>query len=142
MGCWVWQGTLFKNTGYGQITYNKKVGSTHRLSLHAFCGFDLKSEKMVLHRCDVRSCVNPDHLYVGTQSDNMRDMVDRYRNRRGSSHPNAKLNESKVLEIKTLLRRDMKPSEIAKKFSMDVTTISKIKCQKIWQHVKEENAAT
>ncbi len=76
-GCWEWQGKHTK-TGYGQLyvsggKLNPKIRAAHRVSWELFHG-DI-GDKQVLHRCDNRGCVRPDHLFLGTQIDNIRDMV-------------------------------------------------------------------
>ncbi len=136
-GCWLWQGTQFKGTGYGQVTYNRKVVSAHRLSLHVFKAFDLKSKSLVLHRCDVKQCINPEHLYLGNHLDNARDAIERGRQPMGSRHWNARLNEDKVRKIFKLLREGVPPIEIAHKFGVEKSTINLIKRRQTWRHVKE-----
>lgn len=71
-GCWLWTG-LLSNVGYGKIGVGTKTESTHRHSYEMFIG-EIPKGMQVLHRCDIRCCVNPNHLYLGTQSDNIRDM--------------------------------------------------------------------
>lgn len=76
-GCWLWIGYTMKN-GYGQITYCQKSWLAHRLSFYGFNNIDPK-ELYVCHKCDNPSCVNPDHLFLGTHKDNMKDMVSKKR---------------------------------------------------------------
>ena len=71
-GCWLWLGALSKN-GYGKATVNGESHYAHRLSFAFHVGAPVNS--LVLHRCDVRCCVNPIHLWLGTHADNMRDSV-------------------------------------------------------------------
>ena len=78
-GCWLWLKTCSPQ-GYG-VAFDLKPGqrwAAHRLSYTAFNG-EIKLGNFVLHKCDVRCCVNPDHLYAGTQQDNMDDAVRRGR---------------------------------------------------------------
>lgn len=72
-GCWHWCGNVSK-VGYGRIWFNRKFVLAHRLCW--VISFGVVPEKMcVLHKCDQRSCVNPDHLFIGTHQDNSDDMV-------------------------------------------------------------------
>ena len=71
-GCWLWTGS--KNSkGYGQIFLNKKLIKAHRLSYEVFKE-PIPDGFHVCHSCDISNCINPDHLWVGTHTDNMRDM--------------------------------------------------------------------
>lgn len=74
-GCWLWQGNTTKK-GYGRLG----GGQAHRMSWTAFRG-TIPEGMCVLHRCDNRACVNPDHLWLGTQIDNINDCVNKGRNR-------------------------------------------------------------
>ena len=71
-GCWLWTGAAI-NTGYGVINVRPKLWLAHRLSYRAFVG--PIGGLLVLHRCDVRCCVNPERLFTGSQADNMADML-------------------------------------------------------------------
>lgn len=72
-GCWVWQKSLSKK-GYGNLYFNRKTLKAHRESYRLFNGeFDNKLH--VLHKCDNPSCVNPEHLFLGTNLDNVEDRV-------------------------------------------------------------------
>jgi hypothetical protein len=98
-GCWLWDGDI-KPTGYGQAAYQGKKVNAHRVSYMLFKG-PIPDGMHVMHQCDVRNCVNPDHLSLGTHLDNMRDMVAKGR-RRGPARaemPWRKLSEDDVRKI-------------------------------------------
>ena len=74
-GCWLWTGS--KSAGYGRINIGGKIYGTHRVSALLFFNEPLTSKTSVLHRtnCPNKHCWNPEHIYLGTQSDNTIDMV-------------------------------------------------------------------
>lgn len=86
-GCWIWMGSLDKGR-YGQLTYRGTPMRAHRASYESH--FNPAVRPMVIcHKCDVRECVNPDHLYSGSYKDNRRDMLERS----GWKHPYGQRNE-------------------------------------------------
>ena len=103
-GCWLWTGRR-DGVGYGTITHGRRRIGSHRLAYELQVG-PIPSGLWVLHRCDVRLCVRPDHLFVGTHTDNMRDCVSKGRHRhqeyRGESNPEAKLTWAQVERIREL----------------------------------------
>lgn len=80
-GCWIWTGPVLNGPGggYGLVWLHGKRVRVHRLAAHLWNGFDLKSDKLVLHSCDVKLCFNPEHLRAGTQLENMQDRIERGR---------------------------------------------------------------
>ena len=76
-GCWLWRNK--SNRGYGKLTYHYKTLDVHRAAAHVYLGLALnkcdRKTNMVLHKCDNKNCFNPNHLYLGTQSDNIKDSV-------------------------------------------------------------------
>lgn len=129
-GCWIWLGSTHKN-GYGRI-YTKVRGrpdSTHRVSYELHRGSILDG-MYVLHRCDVRACVNPEHLFAGTQAENIHDMY-----RKGRATIGKTLVDEDVRAIRRLLCDGLLQREIAERFSVTQSLISAIKLGKIWTHV-------
>lgn len=83
-GCWEWPGVQSKE-GYVRVSWSGVTCSVHRLVYDAIYG-PIPEGMFVCHRCDNRSCVNPDHLWLGTHDDNMADMVAKGRSARGVHH--------------------------------------------------------
>ncbi len=133
--CWNWLASRDKD-GYGQSYYNSKFIASHRLSWILHYG-DIPSKLFVCHTCDNPSCVNPKHLFLGTNSDNMLDMVAKKRNpyRKGSKHGMSKLNEHQVKFIKQLLSNGRTVYSIAKEYKVSQGTIRNIKFNLTWTHV-------
>ena len=132
-GCWVWMSTIHEN-GYGRVCAGKKPFYAHRVSYEQKYG-PIPSGMMALHHCDVRCCVNPDHIFVGTQQNNMTDKVRKNRQAKGISHGNAKLTEDQVLEIKYSSETSIK---LAAKFDYLASMIRAIKNGNLWKHLEKE----
>lgn len=95
-GCWIWKGPIDPGNGYGRILYNGSKQYTHRLSYIAHRG-PIDAGLNILHRCDCKTCANPDHAYQGTQADNSADYVARTETwKRGAG---GKLRAAQVLGI-------------------------------------------
>lgn len=131
-GCWIWKGSL-SNKGYGKTSYSKYV---HRLSYEAFVS-EIPKGKCVLHKCDVTNCFNPEHLFIGSLSDNMKDMVEKGRNKdyKGSKHPYSKLTEEIVLEIREKIKNGFTNRAISKEYGLNETYVSHIKNRRNWTHI-------
>ena len=106
-GCWEWTGRNYRNTGYGAFSLNRKLQYAHRLSyVMAHGDIPVVDGKTlyVCHHCDNKKCVNPDHLFVGTHSDNTQDCVKKGRNGflvgRGESNGRCKLTDVQADEIR------------------------------------------
>jgi len=123
-GCWLWTGCK-SNRGYGLLTRRRKVFRSHRISYELTYG-KIPSGLYVLHTCDVPSCVNPDHLFLGTQKDNMRDMALKGRSTLGEKNPKAKLTLNQVCEIRELAKSGKNRKEIADSFGVTPMNISSI----------------
>lgn len=139
-GCWLWIGYVNAG-GYGVVSVpNKTPGLAHRASYEEYVGH-IPEGMMALHRCDTPCCVNPKHLFLGTQTDNMVDMVNKGRNRdtTGILHPRCKLSERQVLAIDADIKSGkMVYRQIAEKHQISVSVVSKIKTGMAWAHVTKE----
>lgn len=90
---------------------------------------------VVCHHCDNRVCVNVEHLFVGTQADNMRDMTAKGRRVRGATHGMSKVTEADIPAIRSLRASGVGLAEIADRFSVSITTVSRIALRRTWVHV-------
>lgn len=128
-GCWNWLGVK-SSDGYGLACYKGAVIRAHRLSYLNYVGIT-ESEKLVLHKCDNRLCMNPEHLYFGSNQDNTNDMKDRNRfsRRNGASNAQSKITDAIALQIFADKR---KHKEIADHFGLSVSAISSIKTGRNW----------
>jgi hypothetical protein len=131
--CWVWTG--FKQKGYGVVWVDGKNVRAHRASWEMANG-QIPDELKVLHKCDNPSCVNPEHLFLGTDKDNAQDKVQKGRafvgDKRGEKAGKAKLTNEIVMAI----RSDSGPYlPLANLYQVDLSTISDIKRRKTWAHI-------
>ena len=142
--CWEWLSTD-RGNGYGAMKVGDKLESAHRIAWHLHNG-EIPDGLLVCHTCDNRSCVNPLHLFVGTNADNMRDAYQKrritlpdggkYQFRNGEENPNSKLTADDVLDI----RASYEPGkityrQIAERYDVDYTLIYQIVNRKRWPHV-------
>lgn len=133
-GCWNWSAYI-ATTGYGMFRFRQRNTKAHRVSYVIHRG-EIPAGLLVLHKCDNRKCVNPDHLFLGTTADNMRDMAQKGRAVKGSAHKLSRLTETQVVGILTLRQRFGVPcSRIANSLGVHPTTIELIVNGKTWPHV-------
>jgi hypothetical protein len=128
-GCWIWQASL-NFGGYGKFGNN----TAHRYSWERFKG-KIPEEMCVLHKCDVRNCVNPDHLWLGTNQDNTADKIAKGRQIFGEKSGTSKLTEKDVLKIRKMRISGKTIKEISEYFCMTSNNISQICLNKRWKHV-------
>lgn len=129
-GCHLWTACIL-TSGYGQFRLNGKLGRAHRVAWQLAHG-PIPEGMHVLHRCDVRACVNPEHLFLGTNADNMRDMTEKGRAAKGEAGGNAKLTEADVHAIRADSRVARK---IADDYGVSVSAVKHIKKRRSWKHI-------
>jgi hypothetical protein len=137
-GCWRWLASRSPG-GYGKFYINKLQFYAHRVSYELAFG-PIPPRLLVCHRCDVPYCVNPEHLFLGTQSDNMQDAQRKGRNRgtfpKGSIPPNQKLTPEIVREIRLRHTLGERQVSLARRFRITQANVSLIVLGKTWQHVE------
>jgi len=139
--CWEWTGARASH-GYGIFHLSPKMlGGTSSYTLAHRASWILKHGVIarglfVLHKCDNRSCVNPEHLYLGTDADNSRDTRSRGRSKIGGitlpGDRGFKLTSEQVLKMHRRLVSGEKGAALAREFGLDPTTVSAIKLGKSW----------
>lgn len=132
-GCISYLGAISKN-GYGVFDIGRKSHSAHRVSYELFVG-KIPKQKMVLHKCDNPKCVAPQHLFVGTAKDNVKDMIEKKRNHSnaGEKHGMAKLTKIQVEEIREKIELGLKPKKLSEIYGVTTATIRDIKYRKSWK---------
>lgn len=133
-GCWDWIGSK-NNNGYGNFKYNGHCVKAHRFSLE-LQGVEIPHGKLVCHKCDNPSCVNPEHLFIGTHIENMKDMADKKRSitRHGENSHFSKLTKKIVDEIRAKYsNRKTSTATIAKIYGVSQPMISYILIGKNWK---------
>lgn len=151
-GCWLWTASKYGN-GYGMFYLGQKIVGAHRASWQLFKG-GIPSGLFVLHKCDNPACVNPSHLFLGTQKENISDMHKKKRSgwhndpqglakkmsaalrgkngAKGERNPAAKLTKAQVYKIKGLLAKGCSQQKIGEIFGVCQSTIGNIKTGKKW----------
>lgn len=144
-GCWLWIGA-YTSQGYGYLwsarrskgkQVKRKICEAHRIAWKLYRG-KIPAGLHVLHRCDTRVCVNPAHLFLGTNLINIHDAMAKGRSKpppilRGEQNGSAKLTETQVREI---LQAHESQRKTAKLFGVSRTSIRNIRSRKKWRHVE------
>lgn len=135
-GCWLWLGD--KRNGYGSVWVNGVRGYAHRAIYELYNG-TIPTGMNACHRCDTPACVNPDHIFIGTQRDNIADMAAKGRSRRpplhhGEAHHFAKLTLEKVDQIRLRYKRGESQYALAREYEVSQTTISQVVRNTTWVH--------
>lgn len=134
-GCLEWFGTK-NHDGYGQVRYKRKCLAVHRV-VFLLCIGPIDNQLQVLHKCDNPKCVEPSHLFLGTQRENVADMIKKGRARfslNGEKNPNSKLTAADVRYIRNhhIARGDKKI--LAKKFGVSRSLVSQIINNDAWKY--------
>lgn len=128
-GCWEWTAS-FDSGGYGVIKVGGENKKAHRVSYEIFNG-SIPEKMCVCHKCDNPKCINPDHLFIGTQQANIADRQNKCRSNGGSlqgeKNKSAKLTNMQVAEIKRAIADGCPQKDLAIKYSVSATTIWAIK---------------
>ena len=133
--CWRWIGAK-NDRGYGEFFIGRHGLYAHRVS-YTWFKQEIPKSQLVCHICDVKDCVNPDHLFTGTQCDNMQDALKKGVLQIGSRHHNSRMTESDVRTIRKMYASGKYfQKEIAKRFGVCTANICSILRRKTWLHVK------
>ena len=128
--CWIWQGYVNPQNRYGYISShltggNRTTVHRHAFRLHYQCD---PGELHVLHRCDVRLCANPKHLFLGTPHDNWADAV-------AKGRPIVSTPRLTTNEVVAIRRSSAKVRELVAQFNVTSSTIYSVRRRETWQHV-------
>jgi hypothetical protein len=137
-GCWEWQHSMSK-WGYGMVRRNGRNMHSHRASYIAFNG-PIPSGMVICHKCDNRKCVNPDHLFVGTQKENLADARMKGRmfdppQRRGEQNNKSKLSEADVAKIRSMVSCGIGKTAIGRMFGIHRETVRRAAEGRTWAHI-------
>ena len=140
-GCWLWRGAKTRG-GYGILALVNGVHTTaHRAAWLLFFG-PIRPGIYVLHRCDNPACVNPSHLWVGTQKANIHDMMAKGRmgtyDKRGERNPSAKLTDADVRRARTMVASGLSIEGLVKSSGVTKKTLRKAVTGKTFAHLEAE----
>ena len=137
--CWLWTGYTHVR-GYGRPYFRFADNSTerlaHRIAWRVTTLAPIPEEMCVLHRCDVRLCVNPEHLFLDTALKNTEDMRIKGRAAKGTQNSQTKLSESEVCEILTKSAHGQSQEKLACEYGCSRSAIQSIVSGKTWKHLR------
>lgn len=146
--CWPWCAAIDRETGYGAFSFSKsarlflpfeKKGNAiaaHRVAFFLHTG-SINPALNICHTCDNRPCCNYDHLFEGTQADNMHDMHDKGRGARGETHGMAKISEAVAKEVSCLRNTGMSGIAVGRRLGLEPAHVSMIYTGRIWKHARK-----
>jgi hypothetical protein len=140
-GCWLWNAGADKD-GYGKVFSGGETRVAHRIAYESVHGDGAAAGILVRHRCDTPSCVNPNHLELGTFAQNNRDRVVRGRSIKGAAHKLSKLSEIDVQMIRALhipQSREFSHNALARRFGVSRPTVARIIARTAWTHLLPVN---
>jgi hypothetical protein len=126
--CWMWQATKDGN-GYGMMKTNGRHERAHRVS-HTLLKGTIPNGLFVCHTCDTPGCVNPAHLFLGTNDDNMKDMVAKGRSDKERRYCILSRDQAKAVYD---VRYSVSATALAKEYNVSVPTVYAIWCQRNWK---------
>lgn len=131
--CWIW--TAYKNPmGYGTFGYMRTMKLAHRFAYEREYG-QVSPNLSVCHHCDNPACVNPLHLFIGTQKDNALDSKKKGRTAAGKRNGRAKLTEEQVKRIRAMHKDGTPRIKLASEFGIGAANLSEIINRRIWTHI-------
>lgn len=131
--CWIWQGRL-RDKGYGVMDWERETHRAHRLAYRAWCG-PIPDYQIICHICNVPACIQPAHLYAGTDASNAEDRDRTGGLARGEEVPSSVLTEPNVFAIIALLDKGYTRTSIAEQFGVTRHTIARIASGATWTHL-------
>jgi hypothetical protein len=133
-GCWIWQGVC-TTFGHGRLEWNGRPHKAHRIAYELTYGA-IPPGMFVCHTCDVPACVNPAHLFLGTNEDNMADAASKGRTAKGERMGGSKLTADQVRSIRKLRAAGGRTRlSIAQQFGVSEATVKSILSGRTWRHV-------
>lgn len=133
--CIIWKGAV-NNKGYGVVNYKGKYWLVHRL-IYTLHNPEIDINRMlVLHKCDIRNCINPNHLFIGTAKDNTNDMIDkdRMKHANGENAGKSKLTWKKVEKIRNKHgKKHVTTKKLSEKYGVSCMSIRNIVNKKTWR---------
>lgn len=136
-GCWLWTAAKFKS-GYGTIRDENRKGLTASRASWLIHRGEIPAGMYVCHRCDVRSCVNPDHLFLATNNENMQDMVAKGRQAQGERSGRHKLTAEHVTQARADHSAGQSGSALARKLGVSTSVMSRILRGLAWRSLLPE----